>query len=790
MIFRNDLDESILSYIHGSGEYLWIGSRGNGLFKYHIAENTYQHYTYEEGLLDLSINGIEEDTFHNIWFSSNYGISRLIDSSAQINHFFTKDELPWTEFNHNAIAKNKDGLLVFGGVDGIVYFDPNSLSFEENTTEIRISAISKRNGDSNKIERIAFDRNALNKVVLNPKDQFFSIDFSISNLNTEGENTFFYRLNNENWINLGKQTQLQFAGLKAGRYTLQIRGKDESGQAIKAISLPILVKQIWYKQWWAIAIYLALLIAIIYSIFRLFFARSKLSAKLNLERSYNQQLKELAETKTKIFSYLAHEFKTPLTLIQGPAHQIYKQSENQKIQKWSKSILENSKRLGNIVQQVLKLSQMDEGKYEINWTEGDISNLCNTIFDSFKEAAKNKEIDYSIKHSNTSYVYKIDRERLDHIIRNLISNAIKFTPPRGSVHIETAIEYSAEDDQAYFLLAVKDTGRGIAEDHLPYIFERYYREAYEGDNKEEGSGIGLALVKEYVQLLNGRIQVESTVKKGSTFSFRIPVEEVKDGKGKTILEMANHSPERADILHQEKPLILIVDDNDEIRDFIKDCLEDKYQYLEASNGEEAYQIALEEVPDLILLDIMMPIKDGYETAKELKANALTSHIPCIMLTAKYEEDDRLTGLKSGVEAYLSKPFVPEELMVSINNLLHLRQSVIQNTLKDKKELKFKDDFMNELLQLIDSELSNPALNVAFITKSMGVSRTQLHRKITQFTGKSINQFVREYRLEQARKLLLGKATNVSEVCYSVGFTQPSYFSARYKEYFGHLPSEH
>jgi signal transduction histidine kinase/DNA-binding response OmpR family regulator len=785
---------AIVNYLYHHDDILWIGTRGDGLIKYNISNGEKQFFHYDQGLIDLTVNAITFGNDGGLWFSTNLGITRLDTLSHQVEHYFSKDELDWNEFNHNAMTTDDVGNIYFGGTRGIVYFNPKELNVPENPSRLIISRITKRDGDTGKIHEEIFDRTNQQEIVLHHNDRYFSIDFTKSNLNNSQSEQFQYRIDGKDWVRLGNSRSIQFTDLNPGYYNLEIAGMENSANLVHGISIPVTIKEVYYKQWWAYLIYAMALFGMVYWILRNLLIRSKLQAGLSYQKSYNKKLEELAETKTQIFSNLAHEFQTPLTLIQGPAAKIKEKSSDQIIRKWSNTIINNSADLMDMIQQMLKLSRMDEGAYDIQWKSGEFVSFLKRISNSFKAVAHSKSISLSFISNKEKVYCRYDEEKLSHIFKNLLSNALKFTPEGGQIQVNLVSEF-LEIEYAYNLtITIIDTGIGISKENIPHIFDRFYQADGSKTRKAGGTGIGLSLVKEFVQLLNGQIYVESHPERGTNFMLSFEFEKVEKlvetstPNEAAHLDYHNNTDIRTFNFSQNKDMVLIIEDNNEVREFILDCLGDKFEVHQASDGMKGLEKAVELIPDLIISDVMMPQMDGYEFLEQIKKNPLTVQIPCVMLTAKNSDEDRIQGRKSGAEAFLGKPFMPEELEIVVDNLLALKRNAIKdNEQKSFKQL--KDPLIQDLLNLLERELDNSNLNVKLITSELALSRSQLHRKIKSLTGKSINQFMREFRLEKAKELLLTGHFHVSEVCYKVGFTQPSYFAARYKEYFGSLPSE-
>ena len=519
-----------------------------------------------------------------------------------------------------------------------------------------------------------------------------------------------------------------------------------------------------------------------------------------------QRIKDLDEVKTRFFANISHEFRTPLSLIAGPINRAFKKnSENKDVSispKHFEIIQNNTSRLQNLVDQLLDLSKIESGKVHLSLKQGGIVKFIRSIVFSFESMAERQNISL-----NTSFPEELDhafydKDKLEKIVTNILSNAFKYTSENGSVTV------TVEHKKSYLSIEVSDTGKGIDKEEVKRIFERFYR--VEG-SEEKGSGIGLALTKELIELHNGKISVDSTKHKGTTFKIRLPItlehlpeaisvtdkSTLQDNSYEdyTLLEGANDYEEKT----KEKsllPVALIVEDNQDLQYYISEVLQSSYTILRAKDGLQGERMAFEHIPDIIISDVMMPKKDGYELCNSLKNNSKTSHIPIIMLTAKAGKSNRLEGLTQGADAYLTKPFNDEELLLMMKNLVSSRKKLWEHfkaldmLLVDDIEVTSIDDkFLQDVFKTIKDNLDNERLSVEDIARAVGFSRSQLHRKLKALSDKSANQLITEVRLNEAHRMLKQKTGSVSEIAYSVGYSNLSYFTKSFKEKFGSLPSK-
>lgn len=526
--------------------------------------------------------------------------------------------------------------------------------------------------------------------------------------------------------------------------------------------------------------------------------------QIKYEKREKERAKELEQLKSRFYANIAHEFRTPLTLILGPAQNIQDQPEDATaVIKNTNIIKKAAQNLLNLINQLLDLSKLEDQKVALNLVRTDFIPFIKGVVMSFESLAVDKEVRLELHSEVDSILLHIDHDRTDKIFYNLLSNAFKFTGKGGEITVNIAYDAASHEQPPYIKVSVRDSGIGIPQDQLPMIFDRFYQIKHSDDRYIEGTGIGLALTKELVELHKGTITVESQHQQGTTFIVRLPVAPMEVVKGdvadisfpKMLQEQEGSLEETAPVLHEN--IVLLIEDNPDVRAFVKDCLVGEYQILEARNGKEGVAMAIAHIPDLIISDVMMPEMDGYEVCKALKSDSLTSHIPIVMLTAKAGSDNRIEGLDTGADDYLEKPFNRRELLARIKNLIHSRKLLQEKYARETKGginpetvLPPKENqFISKLREIVDEHLDDTSFGVEGLCKEAGVSRTQLHRKIKALTDLSTTRFVRMHKLQKAVALLKDGQHNISEISYMTGFSSPSYFTQCFHEEFGHAPSE-
>ncbi len=649
------------------------------------------------------------------------------------------------------------------------------------------------------------------RITLPASDRSIHVAFALSNIFDAIHHQYTYQLQgrDHNWRNIGNQHELAFDDLPAGDYILRIKGIDAHGNPTgNELSIPFLAKAFFYEQWW----FYVLCFGFIVSLSVLWISRlrsevnratSTIRADKEIIEQQADQLKELDKAKSKFFTNISHEFRTPLTIVSGMAAQILENPGIWAI-KGAEMIRNNSNSLLHLVNQILDLRKLQSSELKLQLVQGDIVAYISYLVESFKSYATREGKALHFQSLATRCIMDYDPDKIMRIISNLIANAIKYTETGTDIHVRVAVEQ--QDQQEWLTMRIEDNGPGIEEDKLPLLFNRFFQGDTSGAHME-GSGIGLALVKELVLLMHGHINVESTLGAGTQFIIQLPV--TRDAQ-MTFDDIPRPIPPNdiavttaiSDSLEPmleidekesvERPTVLVVEDHPDVRQFIVSCLQSEYTLLLASDGKAGVELAFEEVPDLIVSDVMMPEMDGFELCALLKNDPRTDHIPIVLLTAKADMESKLSGLKRGADDYLIKPFEPRELRVRLENLLSSRK-ILQERYASGVIAKSQDDtpqdaFVADLYQAILKHLDDEDFGVLQLGREMGLGRSQLHNKIKALTGMPTSIFIRHVRLTKARELLQQGDLNVSEVSYAVGFSDPKYFSRVYTEKFNEPPS--
>jgi signal transduction histidine kinase/ligand-binding sensor domain-containing protein/DNA-binding response OmpR family regulator len=814
------LSNNYVNYIYEDKDgSLWLGLKGGGINKLDPGKGIIARYTVNDGLASDEVYSIIPGKQHELWITTLNGLSRLDLTQQTFRNFFTRDGLPGNEFNHGSFLAAKNGKLYLGGISGIVSFFPSDLVKEVKKPLIKLTRFIKHDGPNNQNIETSFAIENLQRINLHHTDKFFTLHFALANYFETAKCQFAYKLDgiSNDWQYIGSNNFIQFAGLPAGDYTLQLKGAGNDGTWVaQPLRLAIHVEQAYYATFWAYLLYTCLLALILFLGVRFQWNRIKLQNQLKLEHLHNIKLEELDRMKSQLFTDIAHEFRTPLTLILGPAEKIHSEASEHRYKNWASTILRNSRQLLGMIDQLLDLSKLEAGTEKLNLSYQDIILFIKENTWAVQSLADQQHIQLSFQTDIPELKMSFDPEKLQKILYNLLSNACKFTPPGGTITISVNLLSHNEPGRKNQEIEIRiiDTGTGIAKECLPFIFDRYYQVPGSRPYRQGGTGIGLAIVKEMVELHQGVIMAESEQGKGTAFTIHLPViSSVLPLEGKlTLKETAQEDvlrmnkkwyfPEEKQSLPEEvspateKPVILIADDHEGIRHFIMESLMPYYQVITAGNGVEGLKAAREKIPDLVISDVMMPGMDGHTFLHLLKEDEYTSHIPVILLTARSSQKSRIEGLKTGADMYLIKPFDVQELLLSIRNLLTLRQNIqkkFSTTLLTSSE-KILDNpvdqsFLERFTSIVDKHLSDDTFGVEEMVSQIGMSRTQLHRKVKAITGESTSHLIRTIRLQRAIEMLKINSLSINEIAYQVGFSSASYFTESFTKHFGHPPTE-
>lgn len=806
----------------------WIGTYGGGLNLFDRESETFTYFTIKDGLPDNNILSILPDSRGNLWLSTFNGLVYFDQGKQSFTTYDQADGLANTVFGAFGAYKSPySGHIVLEGDTGTDVFHPDSIfkdqtvpkiaftSFKLSNKEVPISkSASIEESERKGIYSIPRHISALKEIVLPHHEKVISFEFAALHYAAPKKNQYAYRLEgfDDDWQEIGNNNVVTFTNLDPGTYTLRVKASNADGAwNEEGIAIKVKITPPWWETWWAYAIYAMFVLLIITAIYRYQRRRWQLQTALRLEQQEAGKLKELDALKTNLYTNITHEFRTPLTVILGLSKMIQEKLpklSSEKVSTHLQTIDRNGRGLLRLVNQMLDLNKIEAGKFELNYIQGDIISYLKVLVDTMSYYAQSKELEIHSFYELEAYQMDFDREKLEQVINNLLSNAIKFTPAKGHIYFFTNID----EEEKQFHIKVKDTGIGISKEKIPHIFDRFYQIEHSSTRKGEGTGIGLALTKQLLHLMQGRIWVQSKPKEGSTFEIVLPIRRnspIATDDSASRLEFQsiwqNSSPnltlasdqDTANLTSDTTPLILIVEDNRDVRAYVRTILDEQYIIKEAQDGQEGIEKALKYIPDIVITDVMMPRKDGFELCSLLKSDERTSHIPIIMLTAKADLDSRLVGLAKGADAYLAKPFSSEELRLRIDNLIQwtvkLRQryqGVVPNSLVNVPNaiLELEDGFLRKIRELIEARLDDSNFGAEELSRKVFLSRTQVHRKIKALTGKSTGQYIHAVRLNKALTLLQETDMTITQIAFEVGYKEVSYFSRRFAEEYGKTAS--
>ncbi|AHF17285.1 ATP-binding protein [Niabella soli] len=774
----------------------WIGSRGGGLLLWDVHKGLQRTYTMDDGLPNNTVYCILPDKTGKLWCSTNKGLFRLNPKNGHITAFEKTDGLPGNEFNRAHKFILPDGRLVFGGLDGYCIFNPADFELINKTGQVPVLLtgllINNEPQDINLPNSIIKQSlSTLSDIELPYDKNYLRFEFAALLYNQPQKIRYRYQLEgiDDRWIENGYSNIASYSALPPGNYTFKINATDNNGLWSNVIrSVKVTIKPPFWGTWWAWVIYVVLALGLVRWYFVFKEGRLRIQQNLLFERREALRLKEVDELKDRFFSNITHEFRTPLTLIMTPLEKLAQDpSLSVPAVNNIKTAQRNSKQLLRLVNEYLDFSKLDHGQLRLKITAGEIEVFTSGCVNSFEVAAKDKNITLRFIAEAMEGYYLFDEEKWEKIVTNLVSNALKFTPQNGSV----TVTLSATATEAT-RLEVCDNGPGIPEALHKKIFTRFYQVDDSSVRNYGGTGIGLSLVKELIVLMEGRIELDSRPGSDTRFIVTLPMKKVA---ALPVMESASLQKEATPLASADAPLLLVVEDNDELRAFLAEALAKQYRVLEAADGLKAWELILRELPDLVISDVMMPGQDGFDLCKKSKADSRTAHIGFILLTSKAAHDARLRGLGAGADDYLTKPFSLPELELRTANLYQLRQKQrewLQVQLAHRAPAdplpEIIDPFLVQLYNEMDAKLDEAELGVDYLCKVMAMSRSTLNRKLKALLNISTNDLIRQYRLQKACGLIAA-GLDIATTAYKTGFSSPSYFSQCFKEQYGVSPTD-
>lgn len=802
----------ILDFYQDKKGVYWFAST-TGLIRISKDGRNYKKYTVKDGLLSDNLVRIESVDDRFLWIGMISGICRFDTQTAEVLNFNHTDGLPANDFLERASVKTNNGRIIFGSSAGFTIINPSKIGRDSSGAKVIISDITFQNQSIRKPEGKQYLDKPLedeNEIWLPFSKNSFSIHFFAKNKNYLKYHSYAYRLSGleKDWTYLTEANYANYTNLFPGSYTFEIKTADKIHEGIPT-RLIIHIQSPWYLSWYAYLFYTIIFFTILYLIFYGYSKRLELRKEKEISEFKIQTEHELTEKKLAFFTNVSHDLKTPLTLIDAPVNDLL-QSDNLRQDQLNKLMIinRNSKRLYKLITDLLDFRKITQKQYVLEVKETMISDLITEVTEAFKEECRSKSIELNCQTGNNLAGY-IDAKKIEKILWNLLSNALKFTHSKGTISLSA--EEFVNDGSKYLKLMVNDNGIGISENDKNRIFERFYKAKNSQAINKEGTGIGLSIVSELVEMHHGSVEVLSELGSGTTFTVLIPLEKefysnielaATSENSETPASQAENLlvPETIPATEGKKQynlnVILIVEDNDELRDYLFGHFEKKYKVFTAENGADGLKLSKEINPDLIVTDVQMPVMNGYEFCKELRRNFDTSHIPVVMLTANNTIEQQIEGLSTGADAYITKPFDIKLVDAQIFSLMENRRTLrnrfqgLETPENLEKNLPQKDvDFILELKRFIEENMMNQDLGVELLSEHFAVSLAQLHRKMKSLTGSTPNNLIKSIRLKRAYHLIREGGLRVSEAAYQTGFSDPNYFTICFKKEFGENPSQ-
>lgn len=818
---------NILTLQYTKDGRLWVGS-SKGMISLNTKTLNLRMYKREDGLEGNSIQSILYDGKNALWIGTNAGITRMNLKTEEFFNYSSSNGMYSNEFSKNAAAIGNDGIMYFGGTEGVCKFKANKVSQVTDKRNLLITGLyingKAINAMSQSREKPIMSTNILHatEIELGMADNSFTVELSTLDFAQTEDVTFEYRIDGKPWQSLPTSTNtVNFNNLKAGTHLLEFRAKNINTYS-DVKSLEVTIRPVWYATWWAYLLYLAIIALAVWAV--LSHLRQRYLASLN-EKKLKQQ-EEISEAKLQFFMNISHEIRTPMTLIVSPLQRLLASDNDEKRQAAYQLMDRNAQRIMQLINQLLDVRKIDKGQMKLHFREVEMNSYVRNLAEGFRDLCDTKNIKIRFNGVDGNLMAWIDPMNFDKILVNLLANAFKFTPNNGKINVSLS-----EDGNSNYIIKVEDTGKGLAADEIENIFERFYQQHCSENNAVQGSGIGLNLTRSLVQMHHGEISAANNEGgPGCHFTILLPLgnahltqEEMEQTSAENIeqpksstpaadddrqltatgtpAEMSRKEPVKLKPLTDEKnPFVsrkqlLIVEDDEEIQKYLTVELASAFNVTCCHDGNEAIKILRHKQPDLIISDVMMPGMDGMTLLRNVRQNTMTNSVPFILLTARTSEEDNIEGLNLGADAYITKPFNIEILRRTALNLVQRHQQLKnifdgrQTPKVDKVKVLSPDEkLMQRIMKVINANLSNPNLNNDLITREVGISRVHLYRKLKEMTNLSLRDFVKNIRLTEAARLLSEQHHSIAEIAEKTGFDNVSYFAVVFKQKYGLSPT--
>ncbi|MCC5929455.1 MAG: response regulator [Cyclobacteriaceae bacterium] len=812
-LLRERATSIIINDLHLSNGKIYLGTpTGLSILSYdNRTLKLEKFFDRNSGLINDFICAIEEDKYGDLWFSTTTTIAKYQQEIDNFVNYDREDGVMINSFHIGSSLVDKNGMMFFGGSNGIITFNPEKISDEFNIPEVVFTSLTVNN------KSLEVGQEVDGKVVLTQSIQrtdtiqlgyaqnHLSLSFAANDFFGPENISYAYKLKGlqDEWINLGVKNEINFTGLRSGKYELLVKATRNNQDWSEEKSLSIFIATPPWYSWYAFLIYGLVIAGILVLVRHISRRQARLEAELKIIQIEKEKEHELNEAKITFFTNISHEFRTPLTLILSPVTELIESYNLDSVVKEKLRLVEdNSKRMLKLINQLLDFRKSEHGLLKLKHVNDDFIAFAKGVYHSFENVAKRKKINYHFESNTDKILIDFDRDQMEIVIYNLLSNAFKFTREHGIVSLK--IEVSKDK----LRIIVKDNGIGLSEENREKIFNRFFQVQSTDASKMAGSGIGLSFSKNIIDLHGGYIMVESTLNVGTSFIVELPLNaeanhtdpDTPSSNSALLEDLDFDLAEQAMEVHEEKSsTILVVDDNEDIRTYLKDLLHSDYVVLEAEDGIDALSIINRELPELIISDVMMPNMDGINLCQEVKGQISTSHIPVILLTARTSLDYELEGLQTGAEDYITKPFNPGIVKTKIANILENRKKLreyfyhkirFEPDTKDIRESNLDSEFIEKAIKLVNDNLQNESFGIETMVDQLFMSQSTLFRKIKSLTGMSLTGFIRSIKLKTAAQLILQSNMKLSQVAHESGFNDYKYFKKSFEAQFGCLPSEY
>lgn len=802
-------NNDIICLYQDSKNNIWVGTYGGGLNKVQQKNGptfVFDHLDKNNGLSSDLVLSIVEGVHNNLWIGTDFGLCKYDLQDQVIEDYYLADGLGENSFSEGPGILISNKRVLFGLISGMFWFDPTKIKKSERSVPVVLTGL-QINGKANlkqlhRAREILGD--SLQALELNYDQNFLTFEFAALDYKAPSKIQYQFKLENyeQNWNKSGNLNKAIYRELKPGTYLFRMEASNSDGLWTNPeMKLSLTIDPPPWETTWAYFIYLVLFVGFFLLVRRIVLDRIQLKHEVQFE-------KQLADDKLKFYTSISHEFKTPLALILGPVEDLLARKDlTQSAKAPLKMVRRNTKRLLELIDQLMDFRKVQKGAFKLEYSQADVIQFLHEIYEAFVPLAKRKNIQLSFEHDLKELRAMLDFKLLEKIIFNLLSNAFKHTGSEKHIRLKFWIE----EETQQLVIAVEDEGEGIREQDLPKLFERFNLGNSSNWRDESSTGVGLSLTKELVELQGGCIDVESKVGEGSCFTVCLPLtlnhidQEENQVKDLDFTEKFMATMEDEESMEPQtqsegfigKETILVVEDNPDMQSYLKKHLSNKWKVLQANDGKQGLEIAQQQDPDLIVCDVMMPEMDGVELTRQLKETFNTSHIPIIFLTASSLDEQKIEGISTGAEAYITKPFNMVYLQKRIEGILKQRKQLKERYSRDLKaepeeltQSPADQEFLAKVVQLVEENMSNPDFSVDSLLEHFSFGRTVFYKKMKGISGYSPKEFVRIVRMKNAGKLLKSKERTVTEVAFEVGFNDSAYFSRLFKKHFGENPSEY